>query len=191
MIRTMIALMLTFFAPAVAHARTWPETGGWAISQGSDFCVMSNEFEGPGDSEVHLSMYREGPILLGVFNSNWSSKEGEVYEDIAAVMGDAQYGGSKAVGMDLDGKSGFAIKLSPSMVEDMAAARSIRLYKGETSMDHLNLTGTSAAIAMTRRCLAVVKADHAALERDAAAERAAAERERQRYSGIAKDPFAK
>lgn len=182
--KLLITLSALTMVPGIAEARSWPETGGWGISQGSDFCVMSNEFEGPGDSEMFVTLYDSGMILLGVFNSNWSSKDDEVYDDITAAMGDIQYGGSQAIGLTLDGKSGFGIKLHPSMLNALAGASSIRLYKGDAKMDHLNLSGTGVAIAMVKRCLATVKAENAAAA-------AAEAREKARYSGIAKDPFAK
>lgn len=182
--RLLTTLSALLMLPTPAEARVWPETGGWSISQGSDFCTMGNEFEGPGDSEMFVTLYDSGLILMGVFNSNWTSKDDEIYDDITAAMGDVQYGGSKAMGLTLEGKSGFGIRLHPSMLTALAGASSIRLYKGDVKMDHLNLSGTGVAIAMVKRCLATVKAENAATA-------AAAAREKARYSGLAVDPFAK
>lgn len=163
-----------------AVARDWPETGGWTIVQGETMCAMSNEFEGPGDSELFIVMGVDGIILMTDVNSEWTSVEGEIYDDITAVMDGTVYGGSRAVGAELDGKKGFTVKLDPTMLEAIGAGRSIHLYRGDLRMDHLNLSGTGAAIAMTRRCLA-----------DLRATRAAAERETRRFSTLERDPFAK
>lgn len=187
----LFALILPAIVAATpAMAREWPVSGGWTVAEGDDFCTMTNEFEGPGDSELFLSMYLNGITLLTDVNSEWSAKEDEVYDDITAYMGGTTYGGSRAVGVDFDGKKGFAIRVSPAMVDAIAAARSIHLYKGETRIDRLNLSGTGAAIATMRRCMTALKADHAAAERIAAAERAAAEREKRRYADMPKNPFA-
>lgn len=175
-----IAAALALLTPMGAAARDWPETAGWTILEGASYCAMTNEFEGPGDSELYLIMRTDGLVLLADVNSQWSSKEDEVYDDITAVMDGTTYGGSKAVGMSFSGKNGFAVALSPRMVDDVAKARSIRLYKGETKIDHLNLSGTAAAIAVTRRCLATLRSADAA-----------AERERRRYADMPADPFAK
>lgn len=184
-----LTALLALAVPTAATARTWPDAGGWTIAEGGDFCIMTSEFEGPGDSELYLTINADGLVLMADVNSAWSSQDGAVYKDITAVMGDTEYGGTDAIGVEVNGKKGFLVKLSPTMVDDIAAARSISLYKGEAKMDHLNLSGTGAAIAMTRRCVAALRANRAALEREAAAERAKADREKARYADLAKDPF--
>jgi len=161
-----------------ALARDWPNAGGWAIGEGSEFCGMSSEYEGKGDTELMLMVGLDGNVIVSVKNSGWSPVEGQKY-DLEFYLNGTSYGGGAAVG-DADGyKKGFVAKFGGDFAQDFAGGSSLAIYRGQTLVDKLSLRGTAAGVAMVRRCVAALKAD-----RDAAA------REKARFADIADDPFA-
>ena len=169
------ALLLTCGA---ADARNWPETAGWEITEGTDFCLMHMEYEGPGDSSLAIGLYADGRIIIANVNYSWSAEKGRSYPDISFELNGNSYTGT-AKGVEIVGKKGFAMLFGQDILSDIAAARAVHVYKGDTLVDRLKLDGSAAGLAMTKRCLASVRR-----------KQAAAERERQRWADIPKDPFA-
>lgn len=164
--------------PLPATARDWPETAGWEISESDDFCLMSMEYEGPGDSTLAIGLYSDGRIIVANVNYSWSAEKGRPYPDVSFLLNGKSYSGT-AVGVDILGKKGFAMKFGSEILADIAAAPAVHVYKGDALVDRLKLTGSAAALVVTRRCLASVRA-----------KLAAAEREKQRWSDLPRDPFA-
>jgi len=167
-----------FAAVAPAYARDWPDAGGWTVVEGNDFCGMSSEYEGKGDTELLLMVDLDDDVIVSVKNSGWSPVDGQKY-DLDFYLNGTSYGGGSAVG-DADGyRKGFIAKFGGDFAQDFAGGTSLAIYRGDTLVDKLSLRGTAAGMAMVRRCLAAVKAD-----RDAAA------REKARFAHIADNPFA-
>lgn len=164
--------------PSTASARDWPETAGWEISEGDDFCLMHMEYEGPGDSSLAIGLYADGRIIIANVNYSWSAEKGRAYPEVSFELNDQSYTGT-ATGIEIVGKKGFAMKFGQEILADIAAARAVHVYKGETLVDRLKLDGSAAALGVTKRCLGSVRAKIAATER-----------ERQRWADIPKDPFA-
>lgn len=185
-IKTVIMAALTLaFLPTAAQARDWADVGGWSILEGDDFCMMHMEFEGPGDSTFVLARYGTGRNFIADVNSEWTAEKDKAYDDVAFSLNGETYSGGKAMGIDLLGKKGFAVKVGDDFLPDFAAAASIHIYKGETRIDRLNLTGSAAALTTVKQCVA-------SIERRVAAEKAveAAEARKQaRFSDLPKDPF--
>lgn len=170
------AASLLIAAPALA--RDWPKTAGWDIVEGDDFCLMHMEYEGPGDSALAIALYNDGRIVISDVNYGWSAEKGQIYPEISFALNGESYTGT-AVGIEILGKKGFAMKFGGEILADIAAAPAVRVYKGDTLIDRLSLDGSAAALAMTKRCLAAVRTSVAA-----------AERERKRWSDLPSDPFA-
>ncbi|MCD2324994.1 energy transducer TonB [Sphingomonas sp. IC-56] len=163
---------------APALARDWPETAGWDIVEGDDFCLMHMEYEGPGDSSLAIALYQDGRVLISDVNYGWSAEKEQIYPEVSFALNGESYTGA-AVGVEILGKKGFAMKFGGEILADIAAAQAVRVYKGDTLIDRLSLGGSSSALAMTKRCLAAVRTAHAD-----------AERERKRWADLPKDPFA-
>lgn len=169
---------LAALASPTCEARDWPETAGWEISEGDDFCLMHMEYEGPGDSSLAIGLYADGRIIIANVNYSWSAENGRRYPEVSFELNGQRYTGT-ATGVDIVGKKGFAMKFGEEILADVAAARAVHVYKDDTLVDRLRLDGSAAALGVTKRCLASVRA-----------KQAAAERERRRWSDLPKDPFA-
>jgi TonB family protein len=161
-----------------ASAREWPDAGGWTIAESDNACGLMQEFEGKGETELVLVASNDGKIGLSVRNAGWSPTEGQDY-DLDFVLNGRSYGGGGAVGLADGYKKGFAAAFGDDFMRDFASGTSLLIYRGETLVDQLSLKGTAAGVAMLRRCLSAIKAD-----------KAAADREMQRFAHIADDPFA-
>jgi protein TonB len=136
------------------------------------------EYEGPGDSSLAIGLYADGRIIVANVNYGWSAEKGRTYPEVSFELNGQSYTGT-ATGVEIVGKKGFAMKFGQEILADIAAARAVHVYKGDTLVDRLKLDGSAAALGVTKRCLASVRGKIAA-----------AERERQRWAGIPKDPFA-
>jgi TonB family protein len=164
--------------PSPVAARDWPDAGGWSISQIEHACGLSMEYEGPGETNLHVVLGTDGIVILGVTNTGWSAKEGEEYE-LRFVLDGVEYSGGKAKGTSLGLRPGFLTGMKPDFLKHFAAGRTLFIYKGDVLVDQLSLAGTTAALAEARLCLATVRA-----------EEAAEARERARWAHINSDPFA-
>ncbi|HEX8381813.1 MAG TPA: energy transducer TonB [Sphingomonas sp.] len=162
-----------------ASARDWPRTAGWDIAEGDEYCALTSEFEGKGDTELSVAKYLDGHALVVVTNFQWSAKKDQEY-DLTFVMGDESFGGGASIGLgESSGRKGFASRFPADFIPAFAAASGFKIYMGETLVDSLNLSGSAAALQTVERCLAAKRSV-----------KAAAERERRRFSHIADDPFA-
>lgn len=138
---------------------------------------MSMEYEGEGETTLILLLSADGDVFLALTNSNWSTKEGESYE-LSYILNGTVYGGGKSIGTRLSYRPGFMTAMEPDFLTHFAAGRSLHIYRGETRVDQLSLSGSAAGIGVLRRCVASVKA-----RLDAEA------REKARFAHIPKDPF--
>ncbi|MDF2495081.1 energy transducer TonB [Sphingomonas sp.] len=171
-----IAAMTLTASPALA--RDWPTTAGWEILEGGDYCAISSEFQGKGETELTVAKRLDGDVVLIVTNYGWSAKKDASYELTFHVDG-KEYGGGKAIGIgESYGRKGFATKFSADFASSLSAGSGLKIYMGDTLVDSLNLSGSRAAFGTVDRCLAAKRAIAAA-----------AERERQRFAHIPDDPF--
>jgi hypothetical protein len=58
--------------------------------------------------------------------------------------------------------------MEPTFVAEFAAGKSLRIYRDDTLVDQLSLSGTGAAVMVLRRCIAAVKAQLAVEAREKA-----------------------
>lgn len=142
--------------------------------------VAAGRHEGKGETELTVILNLDGSVLIGAENANWSSDKGQKYAITYILNGNSYSGGTTlGVGDTGDGKKSFVGKFDADILDDLAKAKFIAFYRGETLVDSLLLDGSGAGLAVARRCLAAMKRD-----------RAAAEAEHQRFADRPDDPFA-
>jgi protein TonB len=169
------------FGALPAAARDWPTTAGWDVIELDDSCGIHMEYAGKGETELWLLLKGGGGAVLGLGNSGWSIVKGDTADLIYYVNGRAYSGGeSFGISNQFDAKKKVSTNVSDDFVVDFAASESLVVKKGDVLVDRLSLKGSSAALAVAKRCLAKVRADIAA-----------ADAEKRKYADIADDPFAK
>jgi len=166
-------------AAAPAHARDWPETAGWTIGEVDDGCGMMQEYEGKGDTQLYLFLTSEGRVFLTLSNYAWSAVKDEQY-DLKFYLNGVAYSGAPSfgIGEKYDSRKGFATQMTANFIDDFANGTGLKILRGETVVDHLDLKGTGQAVTTLKRCVAHVRA-----------EKDAADREKRRLAYIADDPF--
>lgn len=175
-----LAAALTALAlSSSAVAREWPDAGGFTILEGDEWCALTSEYKGPGESELTVVIRRTGKPWVSVTNYNWSATANEKYEDIGFRVNGSSYSGGTALGVKNEGRNGFMILADDEFLKDFAASSYFHVYKGEQVIDRLDLAGSAAAVTAARRCVAYVDGL-----------RSAEEREKRKYEDLPKDPFA-
>ncbi len=168
------------FALAVAvESSYWPAAGDWDMGKAEDRCLTSQTFEGPGSTELIVTIELDGSAIVMVQNENWSTVKGQKYPDISITIDDNAYSGGIATGVGDYLSKGFVIGVPAEFLDDFGRGRSLRFHNGDTLVDSLNLRGSAAATSSLRRCIEVVRRENQT-----------AERERQRLAHIPTDPFA-
>lgn len=176
--KIILASIPAALAISPACARDWPDAGGWSVVETDGACGMSQTYEGKGESELLIWLDEDGAVGLSISNDLWSPVDGQKYE-MDYFLNGTSYGGGSAVGSADGSKKGFLSRFDGNFLKDFAAGNTLVIYRGELLVDQLSLKGTAAGVAMVHRCMAAMKAD-----------KAAAERERQRLAHIVDDPFA-
>jgi TonB family protein len=172
-------LLAAALLPAELQAKSWPDAGGWSIGETDDSCAIFDSFEGKGETELFVFLYLDGSVGTSITNTGWSPTEGQKYEMSWVLNGQSYSGTNVGTGGKYAYRKGFVAKFDASFADDFARGSSLRIYRGDVLVDQLSLDGTAAAVAMARRCLTHIRELQAADER-----------ERQRFSHIADDPFA-
>lgn len=168
------------FALAVAvESSYWPAAGDWDMGKAEDRCLTSQSFEGPGSTELTVTIELDGSAIVMVQNENWSTVKGQKYPDISITIDDNAYSGGIATGVGDYLRKGFVIGVPAEFLDDFGRGNSLRFHNGDTLVDILNLRGSAAAVSSLRRCIEVVRRENQI-----------AERERQRLAHIPVDPFA-
>lgn len=178
LIRHVLLLAGLSAAASVAAADFYEERGGWEIGAGDTGCALSMDYEGPGATSVMLLDDLDNGLFLIVANYGWSSKEREKYNISLALDADI-YGGASAIGARHRSRNGFLIKLDPEFKRDFAKGSSLHVYLDDRLIDRLSLAGTGVALASLERCMALVRR-----------ERSAEEREKRRWADLPTDPFS-
>jgi hypothetical protein len=170
-------------------ARSFGEHGGYVVQaeEGSEteankgFCAMQEEFAGPGDSRLTIGRYTSQPdmVLVSVDNYNWSTTIDEKYQ-VKFDFGEFYYERTALGTRDGIHKGLVAAFPAKEFLDTFAAARRLHVYLKDDLIDRLTMDGSSAARQAFERCWAYVVADERAKKR-----------ERDRYSDLPKDPFAK
>lgn len=155
------------------------EVRGWTVvSLDGARCAMHQTFDGPGDTELLYTRDLAGNRILGISNANWSATPGQSYAMVYAIDGFG-FSGDGTRGADFTGRKGFAARVGEDFERRLAGGSSLRFFLDDKLVDHLSLSGSGAALAALDRCMARLRADQAAIER-----------ERKRWEHIPADPFA-
>lgn len=171
-----IALMLAL----AAGQASWPDAGGWGIGQFEERCLTNLEFEGEGTTELSVSLELDGSSYVIISNLNWTTVEDRQYPDASVTIDGVSFAGGDTVGTVTGGyRRGLMMKMPVGFVDQFARGSSFKVHNGDQLVDSLDLEGSATATSSLRRCINVVRHEHAA-----------AERERQRLAHIPKNPFA-
>jgi hypothetical protein len=144
------------------------------------FCgIIKDDYEGPGSSRLLLFRYLENPDVVAVVvdNFNWSIAKGDQHE-VRYLLGDFFYDRTAVGTVDSYRKGLLAIFPADDFLPTFARSGSIMITKGDTTVDHLSLTGSSNAVDAFGRCWQYVRADQAVKQA-----------KRDRFKTIPKDPF--
>lgn len=168
------------FALALTSQASWPDAGDWGMVRADERCLTYLEYEGPGSTELNVSIELDGSSVVLINNSNWSAKDNARYPDMEIAVDEWVYSGPGGRGYISGGyRPGFTMNMPDTFLDKFASEKSLKVYNGDTLVDSLNLEGSAAAVASLRRCISAVKR-----------QREAEERERRRWGHIPEDPFA-
>jgi len=173
--------------PHPACAKIFGELGGFDVqanesdaeTPNSGSCIMMNEYEGPGDTQLVITRYLNNPDIVVVtsLNYNWSTKNDQKYKLRYEI--DDFYYERETMGFSYGGKKGFMAGFpSDDFLPTFASGTTFRIFKDDSTVDRLSLTNSAAAVAGFNRCWQYLKADEALKQK-----------ERNRFKGIEKDPF--
>ncbi|WP_183202043.1 hypothetical protein [Brevundimonas lenta] len=137
------------------------------------------DFDGPGETQLVLALELDGSSSLMLTNAGWSSVADQQYPSLAVLVNGNVYDGAGGVGVEVLGRKGFAMNMPAEFLNDVAAGRALDVYLGDQVVDSLSLTGSADGVSALRRCIVGVRREHEA-----------AERERRRFEGLPRDPFA-
>lgn len=141
-------------------------------------------YEGPGSTKTTIIRQAKGDsqsiVYFSVVNFEWSAKEKEIYA-LRYAFNDGVYE-RDAFGIKQDSiyKGFMAGFPADEFIDTYAKSSSLHIYMGDNVVDKLSLSGSAAGMALFNRCWAWVLGTERA-----------AQAERDRYSGIPRDPFAK
>jgi TonB family protein len=173
-----LALSTLIVAPAAAD--DWArDVDGWDVGRDGDSCVMFEEYEGEGSTQLTLVISDDvSRTALMVTNYRWSAKKGERYE-LKYHLGEWVYT-SPSLGIEQDSiRKGFGTMVSSEFLADFAKADGLEITNGDAVVDDLSLKGSAAALAVLERC-------RRELARDLEQQR----RDREKLAHIPVDPFA-
>jgi len=167
--------------PAAAQQYPTRTIGAWTVSASSDKagCFTTRTYAGDGSTTLLLGMTIDDGNHLSVLNENWSIKPQEQLK-LTFRLTTGGYTDQRVVGMASDGKRGFVTNFEAKFPGYFASSKALHIFRGKVPVEKLDLTGSGAAIAELRRCVAVFK--------DAPVVIAP---ERTRSRDIPKDPFAR
>lgn len=177
-------------AAAFAQTRDFGSAGGFQVAGKASTrdepggCIALFEYDGPGSTKTTLFRTvkpdHESIVWLTVVNFEWSAKEGETYE-LSYVFDDGTYDRSAyGVKNDVIYKGFMAGFPADEFLPTYAKSASLNIYMGDTVVDKLKLTGSTAGVALFNRCWTWVLGTERA-----------AQAERDRFKGIPRDPFSK
>lgn len=181
------ALMAVAATPSFAEDKYFGEHGGYQVagftstSDRAAGCIMTEEFEGPGDTRVHIVRNADTPenVWMTVENYNWTTKKDAEYENVSYQFDDGAYDRTAlgTVSSIYHGLlAGFPRK---DFLDTFSKATYLHIYREKTLVDKLNMSGSAAARSAFDRCWSWMKIADAAVVK-----------ERNRYNHIPKDPFA-
>lgn len=166
-------------APSLAQANTISERGGWLIGKGDDLCMMTMEYEGPGESTLTLGKFIDGDLALIIGNDNWSARANTEYPLKLMFDDGTWYSTEAALGTAGGGQRGLITHVDPDFERHFRARTTLYVFLRDRRIDQLSLSGSAVALDAVNRCLVTVRAE---IE--------AARKERERWEHLPHDPFA-
>lgn len=183
-----LVLAVTAALPAVAPAADYAarNVAGWtvAVSKDGQGCFVTREFDRNGGTTVLLGLDVDGSNHLSLLNPNWSIKPKEQLK-LSYRLSRGGYADHFAVGIRSEGKQGFVSSFEAQFPTYFAASRALHVARGDVPVARLDLTGSGAAVAELRRCVAAQKAGGTAGGKAGSGAGGAP------GEAIPKDPFAK
>jgi len=177
-----MAIALTSSVPASAD--DWPSSGAFDVVEVENGCAMAGEFAFDGRSDVKFFLVYAGADLSISFTSlDWSKAADDtevayLFLDGSRDVADGFTASVKGITLDTI-YDGFVAKFTEDVLPPFAHAASLFVRSGDTTITHINLRGSAAAVETLRRCKASVERRESA--------QAAAER---RFDYIERDPFS-
>jgi hypothetical protein len=141
--------------PAAAGDYTTRDVGGWTVAASRDGqgCFLTREFDRTGRTTLLLGLEVDGTNHLTVLNANWSIAPKERLE-LNFRLSKGSFPKHFAVGLASGGKQGFVTNFGAKFPSLFAASPSLDIFRGDVPVERLNLTGSGAAVAELRRCVA-------------------------------------
>lgn len=184
------AAMLASTASAQSSVTNWANANydvtGSAVGENPN-CLMSSSFAVAGRADIEFALLlNEERAIFSLTSRDWSAVHDQEYEGFAYYFPQSQtlYDGGVTLGYVFRySEKGFSTLIDLGFLDNLAAENRLVVVRQPDVGDlvvvaDLDLTGTAAAVAALRRCVAYVT------------DREAARLERERRNDyIAKDPF--
>lgn len=186
--KRLVAIVVACALATPANGKSFGEHGGYLVvaSESSSpkdlgFCVMTEEFEGPGETRLAVLRNIENPdmILLSVENYNWTTKKGLLYKQTKYSFGTFYYERDAVGTTDAHYHGLVAAFPAVELLATFASSKSLDISRDKVIIDQLTLAGSQLAKNAFSRCWAYLLADHKAKQR-----------EWNRFNHIPKNPFA-
>lgn len=144
------------FAGTHAVAQDYParDIGDWTVAPSKDGqgCFLSRQYKGVGETSLLLGVDTDGSNHLSVLNDNWSITPGDQMQ-LNFRLSKGGYAKHAAVGMASAGQRGFVTSFEAKFPDYFAASKTLDISRGAVPVEHLDLTGSGAAIAELKRCV--------------------------------------
>jgi hypothetical protein len=171
---------LLLFQQHPANGKTWPSSGGFAVSETMDGCELSATFNGRGETQLSVLLGFSEDNYITITNGLWSADEGRVYNDISFGFQGSDFSGGTVLGIKDGFRTGFVAKASSALLLSFSSSPYLHVSKSGEEIDRLSLKGSSRALQTAQACI-----------RDLETRGQKLLRERQRFEDLPDDPFAK
>jgi hypothetical protein len=178
------ALIVTAGILAGPHvaAQEYParNVGDWTIAPSKDGqgCFLSRQYKGVGGTSLLLGVDKDESNHLSVLNDNWSIAPGDRMQ-LNFRLSKGGYLKHEVVGMASAGQRGFVTSFEAKFPDYFAASTALDISRGDVPVEHLDLTGSGAAVAELQRCVGFYRNNNTAETNKS-----------DRSGAIPKDPFA-
>lgn len=163
--------LAALLAAQAADPEMFGEADGWSIARHDDFCLMTREFGGEGNTIVTFALTpddEEAPLTILVGNSGWPLPEadddgyllefagnGALWTDLAVrtFTTDDDGDGARDGVISID----FAADAVTPILEDLAGATGLRLSRQGALIDEVRFGGSAGAIGSFGQCLGTLR----------------------------------
>jgi hypothetical protein len=186
----LFSIFVSYQAPIRSETKIFGSAGGYDVAgiastrDEAGACMAEFSYEGPGNTKTTLfrtvNSERRDLVTLFVVNTEWSAEEGITY-NLDYVFNDGTYN-REAGGVRKEGiyKGFLASFPSEEFLSTFAKSSYLHIYKEQTVVDKLSLSGSSAGIALFKNCWIWLMTTERA-----------AKVERDKFKNIPRDPFKK